>query len=155
MTTLPLADFHLAACKGLDTNRFVGTNTTTHARRVCAKCPIETDCLEWAMNDPTLHGIWGGTSKTERDAERHRRGLDKPPAPAAPQPVAVKLCDTCNQPLEGKERHGRRHQACACGTPSGPNWHSKRREPLCAKCSAWNAARLRRVRRTGSSTVAA
>ena len=39
------------------------------ARRICAGCPVRSSCLEYAMENHTDRGVWGGTS------ERHRRRL--------------------------------------------------------------------------------
>jgi WhiB family transcriptional regulator, redox-sensing transcriptional regulator len=37
------------------------------AKRVCARCPVRKECLEWAMaQDSSLVGIWGGTGQRER-----------------------------------------------------------------------------------------
>lgn len=35
------------------------------ARRVCARCPVNAECLEYALGH-SLEGIWGGTSERER-----------------------------------------------------------------------------------------
>lgn len=48
------------------------------AKRVCAKCPVAAQCLEWALaNDET--GIWAGT--TDRDRKQLRRTRVKPQRP--------------------------------------------------------------------------
>jgi len=36
------------------------------ALEVCRGCPVVTDCLRVAMADPTLVGVWGGTSEAQR-----------------------------------------------------------------------------------------
>jgi WhiB family redox-sensing transcriptional regulator len=36
------------------------------AKRVCRDCPVVGDCLSVALADPTLVGVWGGTSETQR-----------------------------------------------------------------------------------------
>lgn len=36
------------------------------AREVCAQCPVREACLEEALSDPTLDGIWAGTTVKER-----------------------------------------------------------------------------------------
>ena len=44
------------------------------AQRICAECPVKTDCLEQALSDGMCHGVWGGTSERERRRMmRHRR----------------------------------------------------------------------------------
>ena len=37
-----------------------------HAKRICKECPIKLQCLEIAMADESLVGIWGGTTETDR-----------------------------------------------------------------------------------------
>ena len=41
------------------------------AKAICARCPIAADCLRDALDDPSLEGVWGGT--TEREREHLRR----------------------------------------------------------------------------------
>lgn len=44
--------------------------TTQYARRLCHGCPVQTDCLKWAL-DHKEEGIWAGT--TDADRERLRK----------------------------------------------------------------------------------
>jgi WhiB family redox-sensing transcriptional regulator len=37
-----------------------------HARRICAACPVQSPCLEYALAERIDHGVWGGTSERER-----------------------------------------------------------------------------------------
>lgn len=41
-------------------------------RVLCGTCPVQTECLEWAMRW-NEEGIWGGTSKPQRARLRQRR----------------------------------------------------------------------------------
>ncbi|WP_121714467.1 WhiB family transcriptional regulator [Streptomyces sp. E5N91] len=36
------------------------------AKAVCRLCPVVEPCLRWAMETREVHGIWGGTSESER-----------------------------------------------------------------------------------------
>jgi WhiB family redox-sensing transcriptional regulator len=36
------------------------------ARRVCAECPVQSECLEYALAYRIDHGVWGGCSERER-----------------------------------------------------------------------------------------
>jgi WhiB family transcriptional regulator, redox-sensing transcriptional regulator len=38
------------------------------AGRVCARCPVQTPCLRWALDIGQVSGIWGGTTEEERRA---------------------------------------------------------------------------------------
>ncbi|RLK47641.1 WhiB family redox-sensing transcriptional regulator [Microbacterium telephonicum] len=39
---------------------------TTSARKVCAACPVATQCLEYALRTNQEHGFWGGLSARSR-----------------------------------------------------------------------------------------
>ena len=53
-----------AACRGMGPEFFFLTNSASLAReeRICAGCPVAAECLATAVEDPSLHGIWAGTS---------------------------------------------------------------------------------------------
>jgi WhiB family transcriptional regulator, redox-sensing transcriptional regulator len=40
--------------------------TTTDARAICSVCSVRQECLEYALADPEISGVWGGTSEWER-----------------------------------------------------------------------------------------
>jgi WhiB family redox-sensing transcriptional regulator len=48
-------------------------DTTRHAKRICAQCPIQAECLTWALDTGQPHGIWGGTTPAERRTMRRER----------------------------------------------------------------------------------
>lgn len=64
-----------AKCIGMDTDIFFGTRITKEARATCAACPVRRECYETAQT-PTAegpygaHGVWGGTSQTDRERDR-------------------------------------------------------------------------------------
>jgi len=41
-------------------------------RRICAQCPVREPCLDYAVSNGIVHGIWGGLSERERRALRGR-----------------------------------------------------------------------------------
>jgi len=45
--------------------------STREAKRVCAKCDVRQECLDYALDHDERFGIWGGMS--ERDRRRLRR----------------------------------------------------------------------------------
>ncbi|MCW2529659.1 MAG: transcription factor WhiB [Pseudonocardiales bacterium] len=66
-----------AACRGVDPEAFFlpaksrGPEKRMHeaaAKTVCARCPIQRRCLEWALSVGETYGVWGGTTPEERDA---------------------------------------------------------------------------------------
>lgn len=42
------------------------------AKLVCSECPYKMRCLEYALKNPDIQGIWGGT--TEQERRKFRRG---------------------------------------------------------------------------------
>lgn len=54
-----------------------------HARAValCNTCPVGVECLEYAVREGQVEGIWGGTTKRER--ARMRARSSRTPAPQA------------------------------------------------------------------------
>lgn len=40
--------------------------STREAKRICATCPVRTECLEHALASDERFGIWGGLSERER-----------------------------------------------------------------------------------------
>lgn len=41
--------------------------STAPAKAVCHTCLVQEECLAWALaQEPTLAGVWGGTSAIER-----------------------------------------------------------------------------------------
>lgn len=50
--------------------------TATAAREICAACPHRVKCLEFAIDNAELHGVWGGTTPQERRViARNRRAM--------------------------------------------------------------------------------
>ena len=43
------------------------------AKRVCAACPVQAECLRFAESGPEMFGVWGGTTQRERTSRRRRR----------------------------------------------------------------------------------
>jgi WhiB family transcriptional regulator, redox-sensing transcriptional regulator len=62
-----------ALCRDTDPELFFPIGTTgaalvqiDHARAVCRQCPVQADCLDFALSTNQDSGIWGGTSEEER-----------------------------------------------------------------------------------------
>jgi hypothetical protein len=62
----------LAACRGTDLAVFFPERgeSAGPARRVCAACPVRQSCLDYAISNRIVHGIWGGLTERERRALR-------------------------------------------------------------------------------------
>jgi WhiB family redox-sensing transcriptional regulator len=64
-----------AACRGQGPDDFVRGPKSNYAtiRELCETCPVRRECLEYALADESLTGLWGGTTDTERRLIRRRR----------------------------------------------------------------------------------
>jgi WhiB family redox-sensing transcriptional regulator len=65
-----------AACKGPETALFFPPTSTERrderearerrAKSICRICPVQHECLEYALGIGEMHGIWGGLNESER-----------------------------------------------------------------------------------------
>lgn len=62
-----------AACRDYDTELFFSTEVRRDARRICAGCSVATECLEYALDNPSVKGTWAGTSERRRRVLRANR----------------------------------------------------------------------------------
>jgi WhiB family redox-sensing transcriptional regulator len=69
-----------AACLDEDPELFFPTGSTgpaleqiAAAKAVCQRCPVITQCLQWALKTNQDAGIWGGLTEDERRALRRKR----------------------------------------------------------------------------------
>jgi WhiB family redox-sensing transcriptional regulator len=70
MTTnlLTILDRQDRSCLGTDPEVFVSDNIgdQNYAKLVCERCPVVDTCRDYAMERPSLVGVWGGTSYQDR-----------------------------------------------------------------------------------------
>jgi WhiB family redox-sensing transcriptional regulator len=73
---------HRAGCLDEDPELFFPVGTTgpaeqqiQDAKAVCALCPVQGECLEWALGAGSQadFGVWGGLTEEERRSLRRRR----------------------------------------------------------------------------------
>jgi len=64
-----------AACRSSDPNVFFPArgDSTEDAKAICAICPVVDDCLEHAIVNRELQGVFGGMSVRDRRQEIQRR----------------------------------------------------------------------------------
>lgn len=81
-----------AACREADPELFFPATATSRnkqsaayrlhvveAQDVCCVCPVQAECLEFALANPSIVGIWGGTTEADRQRiRRSRRREDRP-----------------------------------------------------------------------------
>jgi WhiB family transcriptional regulator, redox-sensing transcriptional regulator len=44
------------------------------AKAICAVCPVLWDCFQYAMENDEEYGVWGGTTRRERQRLRRTSG---------------------------------------------------------------------------------
>lgn len=69
----------LAACLGHDPDLFFPAGETgpaaeqiRAAKRVCASCEVQDECLTYAVETNQVAGVWGGLTEDERRPVRRR-----------------------------------------------------------------------------------
>lgn len=61
----------IALCREVDPELFFPEResdrcTSAAAVRICQSCPVQTQCLEWAIDNQEMWGVWGGVSERRR-----------------------------------------------------------------------------------------
>ncbi len=67
-----------ASCRDTDPDLFFPIGTTgaalrqmEEAKRICRDCPVQIQCLGWALENGAAEGVWGGTTPDERRVIRN------------------------------------------------------------------------------------
>jgi WhiB family redox-sensing transcriptional regulator len=62
-----------AACRSCDPDLFFPVSSSERAveqvakaKEICARCPVQPECLAFALRTRQVHGVWGGMSEEER-----------------------------------------------------------------------------------------
>ena len=62
-----------AACRSADPELFFPVSAfgralrqVAEAKAICARCPVQRQCLAFALRTRQAHGIWGGLTEEER-----------------------------------------------------------------------------------------
>jgi len=69
----------LALCQGMETDTFFPESAAgaladiAEVKKVCARCPVRSPCLNFAADQGIDHGIWGGLTETERRSIKLRQ----------------------------------------------------------------------------------
>jgi WhiB family redox-sensing transcriptional regulator len=63
-----------ALCSQTDPEAFFPEKggSTREAKRICSRCEVKTECLEYALGHDERFGIWGGLSERERRKLKRR-----------------------------------------------------------------------------------
>lgn len=106
------------ACDGYGDETFFPhyNDNAQEAKRVCAGCPVRSECLEEALEKRHEFGVWGGLTERERQRLLRVQGFKQPERP--------------NEPTTSTR----------CGTYSGVSRHRKLDEALCGACRSAKSA---------------
>jgi WhiB family redox-sensing transcriptional regulator len=55
-------------CHGQEELFFQGGRAKNEALKICRRCTVREECLEFALSTPEMWGIWGGTTAKDRRA---------------------------------------------------------------------------------------
>lgn len=65
-----------AACSGVDSDIFFPASedesSTAQAKKICAECPVQEACLQYALATNQSAGVWGGHDEGDRRRMRRR-----------------------------------------------------------------------------------
>jgi hypothetical protein len=50
-----------------------GKAVTEEVKEMCNRCPVQEECLEFALAYPENHGTWGGVSEKQREVIRRSK----------------------------------------------------------------------------------
>ena len=89
---------------------------TRKAQQICAHCPVQTQCAQWAIDNREGYGIWGGQPQTER-----REQLTTPPTR---EWADLKECGTYAAYVR-HQRHGQ--TPCRACTQANTRYHADKR----------------------------
>lgn len=67
-------------CREIGPDLFLSEDCHTgrKAKEVCRRCPVINECLSWAIENPDILGVLGGTTPRERQTLRGlRRGQNR------------------------------------------------------------------------------
>lgn len=64
-----------ARCRGLDPDQFFvrGSAQSRQAIKVCQRCDVRVECLQYALDNAVEFGVWGGMTERQRRALIRRR----------------------------------------------------------------------------------
>lgn len=138
--TADLTWLQRAACAGIDARAFFANGCHARAqvheaKKICATCPVQAACGQWAIETGERNGVWGGMSQQEL-RQRRRRFTSKA------KTGTVKAPPKKREPVK-------------CGTRGGYQKHLREKTEICAPCRQSNTDADNRLRRTGTTKAVA
>ncbi|MFG2441135.1 WhiB family transcriptional regulator [Streptomyces sp. NPDC048508] len=65
----------LARCVTTHVNPDTFFELAPEAKKICARCPVKTNCLDTALEHSEVFGVWGGMTVAERNRLKLERRL--------------------------------------------------------------------------------
>jgi len=64
----------IGSCRGMSVDIFFATmaDEIEAAKAICRRCPVRLPCLDEAVRNPSVRGVWGGASDNDRLSMRRR-----------------------------------------------------------------------------------
>ncbi|MET9098323.1 WhiB family transcriptional regulator [Streptomyces antibioticus] len=139
-------------CRTTDPDLWFSRSSTDRALAValCQECPVRTACAQYALNDRSLTGVWGGTTAADRrgfrdgrpwrfdEQGRIRLVCGSEAAYRAHFGYREQPCDRCLLAHEARmtvDRRARLEAEHAAGGSSKGFWiHRSLSEPPCSDC---------------------
>lgn len=115
LTTRP-AWMRDAECRGLSPKMFFperGELVSEEAKAVCAACPVQRECLAYAIATKEMDGVWGGKSGRQRRDMRSASTVKN----------INRVCDECGAEFVGNYRS----RLCGTGCRKKRNAEARRR----------------------------
>mgnify|MGYP003574914923 CR=1 FL=1 len=85
------------------------------AKAVCRKCPVQVQCLQWAIDTHQHHGVWGGRFLTEPRIPHRKRptcnaGHDWTPENEVYETNGQRRCLLCRREYSARRARVKREQ---------------------------------------------
>jgi hypothetical protein len=151
-----------ALCAEVDPELFFSDQGVppTEAKSICARCDVQSECLEWALDNDEEFGIFGGLTPRERRREAKRRKRARLPQSGVPGVIWDQRRDKwiAAPIIDGEKSYLGGHDTVDQAVIAIADW-KERRKPLntstvAAVADVWNEPRKQDDRRKGCGTEA-
>lgn len=112
-----------ALCKDYPVEYWYPENPTAQgafaqAKSICDRCPVESECLDYAVANAEIHGMWGG--KTERQRYKLMRARGVKPDRSRDDIFYIRQCQVCYSEFRPVQFNSR-----FCSAQHAQYWYNK------------------------------